>query len=61
MCLLLTVDVECCHKNCFFMLCSSALAHFGSLKTVAVNNTASSMIAFSSIMVERLAAVIAAF
>ena len=66
LCLLLTVDVECCHKNCFCMLCSSALAHFGSLKTVAVNNTAASMIAFSSIilttmLVERLAAVIAAF
>ena len=66
MCLLLTLDVECCHKNCFCMLCSSAFAHFGSLKTVAVNNTAASMIAFSSIipttmLVERLAGVIAAF
>ena len=66
LCLLLMVDVECCHKTCFCMLYSSALAHCGSLKTVAVNNTAASMIAFSSIilttmLVERLAAVIAAF
>ena len=44
------------------MLGSSALAHRGSLKTTAVNNTAGSMIAFISIiltatLVERLAAV----
>ena len=66
LCLLLPVDVECCHKNCFCKLCSSALAHCGSLKTAAVNNTAGSMIAFSSIiltatLVERLAAVASRF
>ena len=48
------------------MLCSSALAHCGSLKTAAANNTADSRIAFSSIiltatLIERLAAVASRF
>ena len=66
LCRLLSVDVECCHNNCFCMLCSSALAHCGSRKMAAVNNTDGSIISFSSIiltemLVERLAAVASLF
>ena len=43
--------LECCHKNCFPMLWSSALVHCGSRKTAAVNNIAGSMRAFSNIIV----------
>ena len=66
LCLLLSIDVECCHKNCFCMLSSLARIHCGSLKTATVNSTAGSMIAFSSIiltatLVERLAAMASRF